>query len=46
MEERDPSVRKANFDALRRTANDREAARDSMRRAVMLDSLHEAAAVV
>jgi 3-(3-hydroxy-phenyl)propionate hydroxylase len=45
MEERDPSIRKTNFDALRRTANDREAARAYMRRAAMLDSLREAAAV-
>jgi 3-(3-hydroxy-phenyl)propionate hydroxylase len=45
MEERDPSVRKSNFDALRRAANDRDAARSYMRRAAMLDSLREAAAV-
>jgi 3-(3-hydroxy-phenyl)propionate hydroxylase len=45
MEERDPAVRKANFDKLRRTADDPEAARLYMRRAALLDSLRDAASV-
>ncbi len=46
MEEYDPAVRRANFVELRRTADDLEAARSYMRRAAMLDSLREAAAVI
>src|SRR5262252_5489698 len=46
MEERDPSVRKANFEALRRAADDPAAAKAYMRRAALLDSLREAEAVV
>jgi 3-(3-hydroxy-phenyl)propionate hydroxylase len=42
MEERDPAVRTANFDELRRTADDPEAARRYMRRAALLDSLQSA----
>ena len=45
MEERDPAVREANFDALRRAAEDPAAARAYMRRAALLDSLREADAV-
>jgi 3-(3-hydroxy-phenyl)propionate hydroxylase len=45
MEERDPAVRKTNFDKLRRTADDPEAARLYMRRAALLDSLRDAASV-
>jgi 3-(3-hydroxy-phenyl)propionate hydroxylase len=45
MEERDPAVRKANFDELRRTAENPETARAYMRRAALLDSLRDAAAV-
>jgi 3-(3-hydroxy-phenyl)propionate hydroxylase len=45
MEERDPKVRKANFDELRRTADDPAAARAYMRRAALFDSLREAEAV-
>jgi 3-(3-hydroxy-phenyl)propionate hydroxylase len=45
MEERDPAVRKANFDELRRTAENPELARTYMRRAALLDSLRDAAAV-
>jgi 3-(3-hydroxy-phenyl)propionate hydroxylase len=45
MEERDPVVREANFDALRRAAEDPAAARAYMRRAALLDSLREADAV-
>jgi 3-(3-hydroxy-phenyl)propionate hydroxylase len=45
MEEREPAVRQANFDELRRTAENRETARAYMRRAALLDSLREAAAV-
>ena len=45
MEERDPAVRQANFDELRRTADNPEAARRYMRRAALLDSLRDAAAV-
>jgi 3-(3-hydroxy-phenyl)propionate hydroxylase len=46
MEERDPKVRTANFDELRRIAEDPEASRKYMRRAALLDSLNEANAVV
>jgi 3-(3-hydroxy-phenyl)propionate hydroxylase len=45
MEERDPAVRAANFDELRRTADDAEAARRYMRRAALLDSLQTANAM-
>jgi 3-(3-hydroxy-phenyl)propionate hydroxylase len=45
MEERDPAVRKTNFDELRRTADNPETARAYMRRAALLDSLRDAAAV-
>jgi 3-(3-hydroxy-phenyl)propionate hydroxylase len=45
MEERDPAVRKTNFDELRRTADNAETARAYMRRAALLDSLKDAAAV-
>jgi 3-(3-hydroxy-phenyl)propionate hydroxylase len=45
MEERDPAVRRSNFDELRRTAEDPERARAYMRRAALLDSLKDAAAV-
>src|SRR5262245_1678475 len=45
MEERDPAVRAANFDELRRTADDPETARRYMRRAALLDSLQTANAI-
>jgi 3-(3-hydroxy-phenyl)propionate hydroxylase len=45
MEERDPAVRKRNFDELRRTAENLETARAYMRRAALSDSLRDAAAV-
>jgi 3-(3-hydroxy-phenyl)propionate hydroxylase len=45
MEERDPAVRKINFDKLRRTADDPKTARLYMRRAALLDSLRDAASV-
>jgi 3-(3-hydroxy-phenyl)propionate hydroxylase len=45
MEERDPAVRRANFDELRRTAENQDTARAYMRRAALLDSLKDAAAV-
>jgi len=45
MEERDPAVRLANFDELRRTADNPEAARRYMRRAALLDSLQTANAI-
>jgi len=45
MEERDPAVRTANFDELRRTADDPETARRYMRRAALLDSLQTANAI-
>jgi 3-(3-hydroxy-phenyl)propionate hydroxylase len=45
MEERDPAVRKKNFDELRRTAENPETARAYMRRAALSDSLRDAAAV-
>jgi 3-(3-hydroxy-phenyl)propionate hydroxylase len=45
MEERDPTVRKANFDELRWTAENAVTARAYMRRAALFDSLRDAAAV-
>jgi 3-(3-hydroxy-phenyl)propionate hydroxylase len=45
MEERNPTIRTANFDELRRTADDPDAARAYMRRAALLDSLQTANAV-
>jgi 3-(3-hydroxy-phenyl)propionate hydroxylase len=45
MEERDPKVRTANFDELRRIAENPDASRKYMRRAALLDSLNEANAV-
>jgi 3-(3-hydroxy-phenyl)propionate hydroxylase len=45
MEERNPAVRAVNFDELRSTADDPEAARRYMRRASLLDSLQSANAV-
>ena len=45
MEERNPAVRTANFDELRRTADDPRSARKYMRRAALLDSLRTANAV-
>ena len=45
MEERDPAVRQKNFDELRKTADNPETAKSYMRRAALLDSLREAAAV-
>ena len=45
MEERDPAVRKSNFDELRRIAENVESAKSYMRRAALYDSLREAAAV-
>ena len=45
MEERDPAVRQANFDELRRTADNADTARAYMRRAALFDSLRDAAAV-
>jgi 3-(3-hydroxy-phenyl)propionate hydroxylase len=45
MEERDPAVRRRNFDELRRTAENAESARAYMRRAALLDSLRDAEAV-
>jgi 3-(3-hydroxy-phenyl)propionate hydroxylase len=45
MEERDPKVRGVNFDELRRTADDPAAARGYMRRAALVESLEQAAAV-
>jgi 3-(3-hydroxy-phenyl)propionate hydroxylase len=45
MEERDPAVRLANFDELRRTADNPEGARRYMRRAALLDSLQTANAI-
>jgi 3-(3-hydroxy-phenyl)propionate hydroxylase len=46
MEERDPQARAAHLDELRRTAEDREAARHYMRRAALRDSLNSANAVI
>ena len=45
MEERDPAVRQAMFDELRRTADDPAAARQYMRRAALLHSLQMANAI-
>jgi len=45
MEERDPVVRRKNFDDLRRTAENPETAKAYMRRAALYDSLKDAAAV-
>jgi 3-(3-hydroxy-phenyl)propionate hydroxylase len=45
MEERDPAIRKRNFDELRRTAENPETAKAYMRRAALADSLRDAAAV-
>jgi 3-(3-hydroxy-phenyl)propionate hydroxylase len=45
MEERDPEIRKTNFDELRRTAENPETAKAYMRRAALFDSLRDAAAV-
>jgi 3-(3-hydroxy-phenyl)propionate hydroxylase len=45
MEERDPAVRKKNFEELRRTAENPETAKAYMRRAALADSLRDAAAV-
>ncbi len=45
MEERDPAVRAAKFEELRRIADDPQASRQYMRRAALLDSLQSAAAV-
>jgi 3-(3-hydroxy-phenyl)propionate hydroxylase len=46
MEERDPAVRAASFDELKRTADNAETARAYMRRAALFDSLRDAAAVI
>jgi 3-(3-hydroxy-phenyl)propionate hydroxylase len=45
MEERDQAVRRRNFDELRRTADNPDTAKAYMRRAALLDSLHDAASV-
>jgi 3-(3-hydroxy-phenyl)propionate hydroxylase len=45
MEERDPAIRKRNFDELRRTAENPDTAKAYMRRAALADSLRDAAAV-
>jgi 3-(3-hydroxy-phenyl)propionate hydroxylase len=45
MEERDPSIRRKNFEELRRTADNLETAKAYMRRAALTDSLRDAAAV-
>jgi 3-(3-hydroxy-phenyl)propionate hydroxylase len=45
MEERDPALRQAMFDELRRTADDPAAARQYMRRAALLHSLQMANAI-
>ena len=45
LEERDPAIRRRRLDELRRTGEDREAARAYMRRAQLIDSLKAAAAV-
>jgi 3-(3-hydroxy-phenyl)propionate hydroxylase len=45
MEERDPRLRAANFDELKRTAENPDASRRYMRRAALLDSLNTANAV-
>lgn len=44
LEEHDPAIRKRNLDELRRTAEDRRAARNYMRRAALVESLQAAAA--
>jgi 3-(3-hydroxy-phenyl)propionate hydroxylase len=46
MEERDPKVRSADFDELRRIAENPETAKAYMRRAALFDSLRDAASVV
>jgi 3-(3-hydroxy-phenyl)propionate hydroxylase len=45
MEERDPAIRKRNFEELRRTAENPDTAKAYMRRAALADSLRDAAAV-
>jgi 3-(3-hydroxy-phenyl)propionate hydroxylase len=45
MEERDPAVRRASFDELKRTAESAVTAKAYMRRAALFDSLRDAAAV-
>ncbi|MFG1923181.1 FAD-dependent oxidoreductase [Cryptosporangium sp. NPDC048952] len=45
LEERDPEVRRHNFDELRRTAENFDTARAYMRRAALFDSLQDAAAI-
>jgi 3-(3-hydroxy-phenyl)propionate hydroxylase len=45
MEERDPAIRRKNFDELRRTADNPDTAKAYMRRAALTDSLRDAAAV-
>ncbi|WP_105967821.1 FAD-dependent oxidoreductase [Streptomyces geranii] len=45
LEERDPEVRRHNFDQLRRTAEKFDTARAYMRRAALFDSLQDAAAI-
>jgi 3-(3-hydroxy-phenyl)propionate hydroxylase len=45
MEERDPAVRARNFEELRRTAEDPQRAKAYMRRAALLESLNNAAAI-
>jgi 3-(3-hydroxy-phenyl)propionate hydroxylase len=45
LEERDPTVRRRNFDELRRTAENFDTARAYMRRAALFDSLQDAAAI-
>ncbi|MEV7142378.1 FAD-dependent oxidoreductase [Streptomyces tauricus] len=45
LEQRDPEVRRRNFDELRRTAEKFETARAYMRRAALFDSLQDAAAI-
>ncbi|MFI6274479.1 FAD-dependent oxidoreductase [Streptomyces sp. NPDC050988] len=45
LEERDPEVRRHNFDELRRTAEKFDTARAYMRRAALFDSLQDAAAI-
>jgi 3-(3-hydroxy-phenyl)propionate hydroxylase len=45
MEERDPAVRKTNFDELRRIAENDDTAKAYMRRAALFDSLKDAASV-
>ena len=45
LEERDPEVRRQNFNDLRRTAENLDTARAYMRRAALFDSLQDAAAI-